>query len=88
MNNHLKNSEGVHLPHPFMDFTLCGDADEGDIDFSSVENTDEAVDCPKCLKIVRFCVDWDKKEPKRKKRVQKKPVGSTLEEIMQSMGSR
>lgn len=56
----LKNNKGVHLPHPSMDTTLCGDADEGWDEVSALLpiNKGDTLNCPSCIAIVNLCLDY------------------------------
>ena len=58
----IENRDGVHLEHPYMDYTLCGDADDGDtgpeIDHEPFRATKKrVVTCRKCCDIIRWCLN-------------------------------
>jgi hypothetical protein len=58
----IKNNNGIHLPHPFSDTTLCGEADEGGIDvdeLNPIKNTKKKrVTCEHCLLMIEACQDY------------------------------
>jgi hypothetical protein len=57
MNEYLKNNHGVHIAHPEMDTTICGDAIEGDepdlLPCKTVKA--QAVTCRLCNIIIEHC---------------------------------
>lgn len=56
-NEYLENNHGVHIGHPEMDTTLCGDAIEGDEPDLSPCKTVKAqpLTCETCLKMIERC---------------------------------
>lgn len=54
----IENCDGVHLHHPTMDFTLCGDTNDGDtkVDIEPLRNTNKRIiTCPRCIAIILAC---------------------------------
>ena len=54
------NETFVHLVHPMMDVTICGNALEGDTDrgaihISRARTTKKKINCPKCIQIIKCC---------------------------------
>ena len=45
---HCDTSDGV-------DYTLCGEALEGERGDTPMTETFEGIDCPRCIDIIRFC---------------------------------
>lgn len=62
MSDFVENDQGVHLLNPICEYTLCGDALEGD-GFSGEDNKIKAVKntkkktvtCPRCIEIIKAC---------------------------------
>lgn len=47
----------THADHPFMDYTLCGMALEGDSvnEFEAAELSDSGITCDNCRRLVKHC---------------------------------
>ncbi len=61
MAEYCKNKDGVHLKHPMVEYTMCGDAVEGWGEEGSECQDCEAqiVTCPRCLDIVIACLEYN-----------------------------
>lgn len=55
----IENDDGVHGTNPSnSEYTLCGDAWDGNEDdgyTESVRVDDQRVTCPKCVEVIRYC---------------------------------
>lgn len=57
-NEYLQNDRGIHIKHPEMDTTMCGDAIEGDSDNeleASRTVQRQRITCRVCLAIIKAC---------------------------------
>lgn len=66
----VKNDGGVHLAHPIMEQTICGESNEGwgkiyadwtdpeTAEITAWQTTDEPVNCRHCLAIIATCVEY------------------------------
>ena len=53
-NEYLRNDKGVHIGHPEMDTTICGDAIEGDTDMAACETVPrQRITCRICLAMMK-----------------------------------
>lgn len=51
----------IHLPDPDMDYSLCGDSDDGVLVEGGQPNYNtngEEVNCPRCLRIIAICTEY------------------------------
>ena len=51
----------IHLPDPDIDYSLCGDSDDGvmvDGGQPNYNTNGEEVNCPRCLRIIAVCKDY------------------------------
>lgn len=51
----------IHLPDPDMDYSLCGDSDDGVMVEGGQPNYNtngEKVNCPRCLRIIAVCEEY------------------------------
>lgn len=51
----------IHLPDPDMDYSLCGDSDDGVMVEDGQPNFNingEKVNCPRCLRIIAVCKEY------------------------------